>query len=343
MPAAVAVLEGPAHIFRFHNDQYRRLVGASSTLVGLTFAAAVDGDAHRFVAVLDDVYRTGHPAVGTEIEIPVTAAAGGVDATPRFVNIAYVARRDAAGDIDGVIVHAVDVTELVAARERGLDLVSRLGLERERLHQVLEQLEAGVAIADAEGRILLANRGWRDAFEVPVEDVGAIDGIADYARFVGYRPDGSRYAAEDYPMSRALLHGEEVVGERIRFVFDGERERIIDISSTRLVGLAGDPAQAMITTIDMTEQIELQRELATRQEQELRRRAEAERRRAYEVNDTVLQRLAVADLAFDLGETDDARAALRDALAITKRLISEWGSEADDLALSARRSEAYRD
>ncbi len=340
LPAAVAVLEGPVHIFRYHNDQYRRLVGASSTLVGLTVAAALPNSVGREIArQLDNVYRTGHPWLGTEVE--VLLAEGDV----RYVNAAYVARRDAAGDVDGVIVHVVDVTELVSARKQGLDLVNRLAIERARLHQVIEQLETGVVIADADGRLLLVNNAWREAFaEVAnsAEGIEGIQGIGDYRVFVGYRPDGRQYEPEELPIARALLTGEEVQRERIRFAFGDGTERILDVSAVRLPTATDDPAQALASTIDMTDQLRLQHELATQQEQEAQRRAEADRRRAYEINDTVLQRLAVADLAFSLGQEEDARTALREALAITKRLISEWGSEAEDLSLSSvfRRDEA---
>ena len=68
-------------------------------------------------------------------------------------------------------------------------------------------------------------------------------------------------------------------------------------------------------------------------------RALSKTRWGWQVELAVLQRLAVADLAFDLGQTEDARAALGEALEITKRLISEWGTEADDLTLSIARAE----
>jgi len=51
--------------------------------------------------------------------------------------------------------------------------------------------------------------------------------------------------------------------------------------------------------------------------------AEARRRHALELNDSIVQRLAVAKYAFGLGDFDRARAAIDETLAEAKRVISE--------------------
>ncbi|MCW2973116.1 MAG: hypothetical protein JWN72_1389 [Thermoleophilia bacterium] len=334
VPAGVAVLRGPSHVFEAHNAIYAELVGADRELVGLTVAEALPEVVEQgFVALLDGVYRTGEPFVGSEVEIVLERSGASMTV---FVDFAYIATRDDHGTVNGIIAHVVDVTKFVRARDEAASLAEQLQVERARLHEVIEQLDAGVAIGDAEGRIVLANQAWRASFDMPAEEVARIDGIDDYTVFRGWRPDGTAYEVEEFPISRALLHGEHVQSERIRFRLANGEVRTIDVSAMRIATREQDAVAALVTTIDMTQHLALEQELRD----ERHRQVESDRRRAYEMNDTVVQRLAVADLAFGLGRTEEAAAAVRDALTVAKRLIGEWGRASHDLALAREAGEA---
>lgn len=66
-----------------------------------------------------------------------------------------------------------------------------------------------------------------------------------------------------------------------------------------------------------------------RMEERDRRSHELERRQrqAFEINDSVVQRLVVANLAFELGRGEQAAEAVHDALDAAKRIISDWGGD----------------
>ena len=98
---------------------------------------------------------------------------------------------------------------------------------RANLTAVLEHMPLGVAMTDAEGRIVAANPaaeailGRRLAFgwEHPFMDVPA------------YAPDGRRYEPDDRPISRSLRHGEIVVGERLEFDGGGEGRVAVEVNT----------------------------------------------------------------------------------------------------------------
>jgi hypothetical protein len=67
--------------------------------------------------LLDRVYQTGEPHTGNAVLVRVNAIPeGGI--YDRFLNFVYQPSRNLEGTIDGIFVHAVDVTELVLARQR---------------------------------------------------------------------------------------------------------------------------------------------------------------------------------------------------------------------------------
>ena len=116
-PASIAVLEGPEHRFRIANTSYIQLVGGRQVL-GQTVAAALPEVVEQgFIALLDTVRRTGEPYVGRETWLQLRRRPEGPleDACLNFI---YQPIRDAAGQVDTLFVHAVEVTDLVRAREQ---------------------------------------------------------------------------------------------------------------------------------------------------------------------------------------------------------------------------------
>jgi PAS domain-containing protein len=59
LPAAVALLTGPDHVFEFVNADYARLVGGTELLGRRVVEALPEVAAQGFVQLLDDVYPHG--------------------------------------------------------------------------------------------------------------------------------------------------------------------------------------------------------------------------------------------------------------------------------------------
>jgi len=118
-PAMVAILRGPDHIFEIVNQEYARATGRAQTdLVGKPVRDALPEIGRQvFIGLLDEVYRTGQPFVGTEMLAKLDIRGDGT-LEDRYFNFVYQVWKDADGHIQGIFVHAVDISEQVFARQR---------------------------------------------------------------------------------------------------------------------------------------------------------------------------------------------------------------------------------
>jgi PAS domain S-box-containing protein len=173
-PATMMILRGPQHRLEFANLRVRHPKGLTE-LVGRTFPEVwPELVAQGARAILDEVYTTGRPFVGTEFPVWVDRQR---DGTPEdaWYSFACQALRTPRGDIEGLLVHGVEVTEQVQARRRVEELNRQLEVEKQALRQaqqeaeartaelsaVLETMTDGVYICDRAGEIRYTNPAYR--------------------------------------------------------------------------------------------------------------------------------------------------------------------------------------
>ncbi|HEX6203468.1 MAG TPA: ATP-binding protein [Thermoanaerobaculia bacterium] len=115
-PGFLSILSGPEHRFEYANSRYFELVGGRD-IIGRTLAEALPEVASQgFVALLDEVYRSGEPHAGTAI--PVTLAARpGESERQVYLDFVYQPIRDRDGAVTGVMVDGYDVTDRVIAHQ----------------------------------------------------------------------------------------------------------------------------------------------------------------------------------------------------------------------------------
>lgn len=126
-PAFIATLRGPDHVFETTNPRYQQLIGHRDVIgrpVRLALPEVVD---QGFIQLLDGVYTTGEPFVGTEVAIQLQGTPGAAPAA-HLLNFIYQPIREADDTVSGIFVHAVDVTEQVRARQAVEELEARLRL-----------------------------------------------------------------------------------------------------------------------------------------------------------------------------------------------------------------------
>jgi signal transduction histidine kinase/ActR/RegA family two-component response regulator len=124
-PTFLAVLEGPDHVFAFANPAYLKVVGGRA-VTGRTVAEALpEAVAQGYVALLDEVYRTGKPFSATGARFAYQDSPGDTT-TRRYVDFIYQPMTSPAGTVTGILVQGVDMT----AREAS---DSALALNRSRL------------------------------------------------------------------------------------------------------------------------------------------------------------------------------------------------------------------
>jgi signal transduction histidine kinase/CheY-like chemotaxis protein len=112
VPAHVAVMRGPNHIYAFVNEAYRAVLGIEEA-VGKPFGSAQHPTSAGLRAVLDQVYATGEPWAAEEMRL----VSLGTEKRDRYFNVNFIPLRGENNQIDGVMLHSFDVTELVRARE----------------------------------------------------------------------------------------------------------------------------------------------------------------------------------------------------------------------------------
>ena len=144
-----------------------------------------------------------------------------------------------------------DITEQRRAEQERQRLLRELETERGLLQAVLEQLPGGLIIADgATGRVMLGNQQaeaiWRHPV-LPTEDVGG------YAAWQGFHADGRPYAAEEWPLARALRDGEVVTGEEIAFQRGDGTRGVMMVNASPVRDQAGQVMAGVVTFYDVTE------------------------------------------------------------------------------------------
>lgn len=109
-PSFMAILSGEHHVFEIANKRYQELVG-NRQLIGLPVRDALPEVVQQgFIDLLDNVYKTGEPFVGSDVLIALQREPGD-DKTKLYMDFVYQAIRDADGLITGVMVQGIDLTE----------------------------------------------------------------------------------------------------------------------------------------------------------------------------------------------------------------------------------------
>lgn len=170
-----------------------------------------------------------------------------------------------------------------AAAERE-GLVRELAAERARLETVLQQMPAGVIIAEApSGRTVFANRQVDEILGYP--PVG-LDRIDDYAAYPVLHSDGRRYAFEEYPLARAIATGETVRDEEVGYLRGDGSRGTLSVSAAPILAPDGAIVAGVVTFSDITD----------------RRRAEDKLRRSEQRYQAFVELSGEGIWRFELGE-----------------------------------------
>ncbi|MGB5926883.1 MAG: PAS domain-containing protein [Cyclobacteriaceae bacterium] len=156
-PAFIAILKGPEHTFELCNDLYMQIVGKDRKILGKPVEEALPEVKNQgFVDLLDEVYRTGEPFTGSEIPVDLDRTGDG-NFEKLFVNFIYHPYRDNTGDIQGIFVHGMDVTELVEAKHQAERLALKLKQQSRIFDIALSSIPEYVYMFDSQGRFEYAN------------------------------------------------------------------------------------------------------------------------------------------------------------------------------------------
>ena len=135
-PAIMALHEGPEHEVLLVNEIYCRAVNRTpAELIGMPARMALpEIEQAGIYDLMDQVYRTGEPYHAVERLVPLDLHQDGT-LHDRYFTFSYQPMRNADGQVTGIVVHAIDMTESVVARRA----VEQKSLEIAALNRGLEQ------------------------------------------------------------------------------------------------------------------------------------------------------------------------------------------------------------
>lgn len=116
LPAAICMLRGSQHVIYLANDRYMQLIGRRDCIGKPIREALPELEGHGFFEILDGVYETRNPFIGNEM--PVKLDKGDGIFAESYFNFVYQPSFDINGSMDGILIHAVEVTEQVLARKK---------------------------------------------------------------------------------------------------------------------------------------------------------------------------------------------------------------------------------
>jgi PAS domain S-box-containing protein len=241
-PVPVCILTGSELVYDLANPLYERMIGRSG-ITGKPMREVfpeLPRDAAIF-QILGGVYASGEPFTADEYPVPLDLHG---DGTVEEVFFKFTAHpmRDAAGQVQSVMVVAADVTAQVNARRE-------VEAARKLLETVVNQMPAGVIIAEApSGRTLLANERVRSILGHPALSTQV---IADFAAYTAVHADGRPFQAGEYALTRALA-GEAVLEDEIIYQYPDGTRRTLSASAAPVYHADGKIIAAVNTFSDIS-------------------------------------------------------------------------------------------
>lgn len=144
-PGFLCFLRGERHVFELANRAYLLLVGGRQVVGKSVKEALPEVESQGFIELLDDVYRTGRPFVGSGVKIQLAA---GVDTPAReaLLDFIYQPVREADGRVSGILVQGTDVTarhqaerEKESALRAAETFAEEMATQSREVQQALEQ------------------------------------------------------------------------------------------------------------------------------------------------------------------------------------------------------------
>ncbi|MBC7429610.1 MAG: PAS domain-containing protein [Bacteriovorax sp.] len=114
-PVGISVMSGPKLIYKSINPAFLELLGCgkkSIDLIGKSVREVFpELHGHGFFEILEDVYRTGIPFIGSKHKLSILTPEG--EMRDLFINFSYLPRINSRGRITGIISYIYEVTDQV--------------------------------------------------------------------------------------------------------------------------------------------------------------------------------------------------------------------------------------
>ncbi|RZL15542.1 MAG: PAS domain-containing protein [Hymenobacter sp.] len=155
-PAAICMVDGPELVFELVNPGYQQLFPDRELLGKSVFDALPEIVGGPVEDMLRGVYQTGTTFEGREVLMQF-ARPGDGQLVDRYFNFIYQARYDEAGEIDGLVVFAFEVSEQVQSRQHTQRLHDEMQATNTQLRRTNADLDTFVYTASHDLKAPIAN------------------------------------------------------------------------------------------------------------------------------------------------------------------------------------------
>jgi PAS domain S-box-containing protein len=194
-------------------------------------------DLQTTLAVWNKCLRTGEP---TDVEYRIRR----IDGSYRWMRAQAAPRRDGNGEI----IRWYGTVEDIEDHKKAIEA---LQCSEARLHAVFDAVPVGIIIAEApSGRIIMSNPRAATIFRRPVIAHRNID---EYRKTAAFHPDGHRLASNEYPLARAILHGETTEAQELIFQHRDGTSSWISLSAAPIRGQDGQVIGGVLAIQDIDE------------------------------------------------------------------------------------------
>ncbi len=276
-PADIAIMEGPEHRFVLTNPRFLQTVGRGEEIGQPAFSHSPEPLAKNYKAILDEVYTTGIPFTGNEKSIFIDRHGDG-KYEEGFFNFVYQPFRNVQGEIEGIMLHGIEVTEQVQARHHVEKLVAELQAEREALRNaeqeaaqhasrfaaIFEAMRDGVIVVDKHGYIVEMNAITRKFIGQSLEKI-ALSSLGSILpkRLLPHNVDGELLELAKWPTVR-VLKGEYLSGNTTDDLLFYNKEGaplLFNVSGAPVFDSKGEIIGGVVVLREVTKRRELEQQL----------------------------------------------------------------------------------
>lgn len=163
-PAAIGLTAGAEHRWVYVNEHYVKVTGRNSAadFVGKTIRESLpEIDTQPFANLMDDVFRTGKPYVGREMPAKLNRSHAGLSEDVYF-DFVYQPVLNTAGTAEGILVHAVEVSDKVLTRKAVEERERALRESEQRFRVITEATPVMVWMSGTDKLCTYFNKSWLD-------------------------------------------------------------------------------------------------------------------------------------------------------------------------------------
>ena len=150
--SCASIRYAPYHVYESANTFYLKVVGKTKDILGKSVKEVFPGLKDQgILELLDTIYKTGEPFIGNELLIKLDVNNDNTVEDVYF-NFVYQPIKDGHGNVNGIFVHAVDVTNQVVARQKAEQLTLQVEQQARTFDVTLKALKDFVYTFDTSGR-----------------------------------------------------------------------------------------------------------------------------------------------------------------------------------------------